>query len=153
MGNSAIASIYGVVAGWAPTPSSDIAVNVQAYGAANETIHSDMLPMRKIQAFANESEGEMAYIALGHTVNVVWTIKDRFYFRFATQGQGWVDFADELTAYSASYINTMRTNRAPTSQSHILNARFVPGIFTFPDGSDNRIAGVDVILTIEEVIA
>lgn len=150
MGNSAISSIYSAVAGWAPTVSTDQMPSVQAYGSVDSPLHSDMLPVRKLQAFANESESEMAFVALGHTINVTWTISDRFYFRVADQGQGWADFADELTTYSASYINILRTNRAPTSQSHVLNARFVPSVFTL---EDKRVAGVDVILTIQEVIS
>lgn len=153
MGNSAIASIYSAIAALTPTVSTDNMPTVQAYGAVNSTLHSDELPMRKLQAFANESEGEMAFVAMGHTAQVTWTIVDRFFYRFATQGKGWEDFADELTKYCASYINTLRTNRAPTLQSHVTGARFVPGVYVFPEGSNNRVAGVDVILSIDEVIS
>ena len=54
--------------------------------------------------------------------------------------------------YVASYVNILRTNRALTNQSHVVEASFVPGVFPFPEGSNNAIAGVDVILTVEEVI-
>jgi Flp pilus assembly protein TadG len=150
MGNSAIASIYAAIAAYEPTVSTDQMPSVQGYGSVDSPLYSDMLPVRKLQAFANESEGEMAFVALGHTIQVTWTIQDRFYFRFANQGAGWQDFADELTTYSASYINILRTNRAPTTQSHITGARFVPSVFTL---NDKRVAGVDVILTVQEVIS
>lgn len=150
MGNSAIASIYSAVAALAPTPSSDYVVRVQAYGDVDSQLHTDLLPMRKLQAFANNSQGEFAFVALGRTVQVDWTIQDRFFFRFANQGQGWEDFADELTAYSKSYIDILKTNRAPTAQSHVTAARFVPNIFNW---MDKRVAGVDVILSISEIIS
>lgn len=152
MGNSAILSIYSAIAALTPTVSSDQMPKVEAIGSVTEDINIDELPRRKLQAFANESDGEMAFVALGHTINVTWTVVDTFYYRFANQGAGWKEFADELTKYCKSYIDILRTNRAPTSQSHILSARFVPGIYNFPEGSENKLAGVQAILTIEEVI-
>jgi hypothetical protein len=153
MGNSAITSIYSAIAALTPTVSSDHMPKVQAFGLVDEILNSDELPMRKLQAFSNESEGEMAFVALGHTIGVTWTIVDRFFYRIATQGTGWREFADELTKYCKSYIDILRTNRAPTSQSHVVSARFVPGVYTFPEGSNQKVAGVDAILTIDEVVS
>jgi hypothetical protein len=153
MGNSAITSIYSAIASLTPTVSSDHMPKVQGYAAVNESLNADELPVRKLQAFSNESEGEMAFVALGHTINVSWTVVDRFFYRIATMGTGWGEFSDELTKYCKSYIDILRTNRAPTSQSHVVSARFVPGVYTFPEGSNQRVAGVDVILTIEEVVS
>jgi hypothetical protein len=153
MGTSAITSIYSALAGLAPTYDSDVTVRVQSIGKVNEFAHTDDLPMRKLQAFQNESGSEMAFLALGTTVTVTWTVVDRFLMRHANQGAGWEEFADELTLYCASYINILKSNRALTCGSHVENVSFRPGIFTFPEGSAKRIAGVDVILTISEVIS
>jgi hypothetical protein len=154
MGTSAIDAIYTALGSdIAPTPSTDITVHVEKYGAVRDTLQADDLPLRKLQAFANDSGGEMAFVSLGTTITVTWTIVDRLYYRIATMGMGWQEFADELTKYAASYINIMRLKRALTSQSHVTGISFKPQIFTFPEGGDTRVAGVDVILTIEEVIA
>lgn len=152
MGNSAIASIYAALYALAPTVSTDNMPTVQAYGSVNEFAHSDDLPMRKLQAFANESGSEFAFVALGTTATVRWTIVDRLFYRVPGQGRGWQEFADDLTTYAASYINILRTNRALTAQSHVVEATFTPRIFTFPEGGNTSIAGVDVVLTVEEVI-
>jgi len=151
VGSSQISSIYSAIAALAPTPAGGVTVNFQPIGSVTQTLHSDMLPMRKLQAFANDTGGDMAHIALGNTINVEWKIADRFFYRFANQGQGWEDFADDLVLYVASYINILRTNRSlGLAQAHITGVSFVPMIYDWHDGS--KIAGVDVILTVQEVI-
>ena len=97
MGNSAIASIYAALASLAPTVSTDNMPFVQGYDTVTSAAHTDDLPMRKLQAFANESGAEFAHVALGTTANVTWTIVDRLLYRHAAQGRGWQEFADELT--------------------------------------------------------
>jgi hypothetical protein len=154
MGSSQIAAIYSALAALAPTPSTDTVVRVQGYGSVTSQVHTDDLPMRKLQAFANESGAEFAFVALGKTVQTTWTVVDRFLYRHATQGEGWEAFSDDLTSYSASYVGLLKANRAlGLPQVHVVEARFVPGIFSVPEGAGNRIAGVDVILTIAEVIS
>ena len=154
MGTSAISSIYAALAtDITPTPSSDVTVHVEAIGAVKDSLQADDLPLRKLQAFANESGSEMAFVSLGTTIIVTWKIVDRLYYRVATMGMGWQEFADELTLYAASYINQMRLKRSLTAQSHVTSIRFVPQIFTFPAGGNLSVAGVDVILTVDEVIA
>lgn len=153
MGTSAILSIYSAIGSLTPTHSSDVTPKVYTFDKVDNVLHADMLPMRKLQAFANESQGEMAFVALGKTIQVTWTIQDRFFYRIANMGEGWKNFADELTKYCKSYVDILKTNRAPTAQSHVVEARFVPDVFTYPEGSGTRVAGVDVILTIAEVIS
>lgn len=152
MANSAILNIYSALAALSPTPSSDVTVRVQAIGAVTSQLHTDDLPMRKLQAFANETEGTFSFVALGTTANVRWTIVDRFFYRIAVQGEGWEAFADELVKYAKSYIDILRTNRGLTSQSHVVEVSFRPFVTTFPDGGNTPVAGVDVVLTVEEVI-
>jgi hypothetical protein len=147
---TAINSIFTWVAALAPAVSSDAVNNVTVEGYANirSTLQIDDLPLRKIMTFGDESESEYAYVALGNTVQVTWRIVDRYFHKFANTGQGWQDFSDELTKYTASYVNALQADRSPTTQSHVLSVRFVPQIFDFVD---KKVAGVDVILEIQEV--
>jgi len=59
-------------------------------------------------------------------------------------------YSGELVRYIASYIEQVRQNRAPTSQSHIVSVSAYPGIYEWGGKS---YYGVDITLEIEEVIS
>lgn len=150
MADSQIESIYDAIVAWTPIFDTDVSVGVRDIDQLKETLHADDCPVRMLSVTTADIGGEFAFIALGKTNTVTWSINDRLYLKGAGLAKGIESFSANLIKYTASYVGQIRDNRAPTSQSHVVSASFNPGVFEW---SGEKFAGLDVFLTIEEVIS
>jgi hypothetical protein len=146
---SAIDEIFIAIAAWTPTYDSDVSVNVRSVEEMADTLNAGDLPMRMLLIPGENQDASLSFVSLGKTMSVEWELLDRLYLRVPSHGRGLQDFTADLIAYVKSYVTVIQNNRAPTSQSHVKYVRFEPGIFPW---GNNQYAGVDVRLTIEEII-
>jgi hypothetical protein len=72
----------------------------------------------------------------------------------ATLGNPLKDNSSKIVSYIDKYIAAIRTGRATTAQSHIVDAEFKPGVYYWPDDASGiAYIGVRVTLTVEEIIS
>jgi hypothetical protein len=139
---SAIDSIYSAIAAWTPTFDSDLNVQVRGPSALSEVFNPLDCPTRMLSPLAAGSRATTAHIALGKTVGMTWFIVDTLYMKPAAEGDTLKENGQAINTYIASYADTVRTHRAPTTQSAIKNVGFQAGVEQWPGGGD----GVNYII-------
>lgn len=155
--SSAIKTIYTAIAGLSPEYDSDISISVRDYDAIANIFNPADAPMRMLLVSAPTSEAEdTTFIAIGsgYTMRARWRITDRLFMKPVMEGLGLEDNTANLLGYIASYIDQIRTLRAPSSQSHIVSFRCTPGVYWWPN-TETGVAyfGVDCQIIVEEVIS
>lgn len=145
---SAIASITAAMAAWTPTYDSDVTIYCRDMDELSDTFDVGDCPMRML--FMGDDDA--AHVALGKTVRANWVIIDRCYIKPEAQGDSLKENSQRIRDYIASYMETVRTNRAPTSQSWVTDVRFSGSKFNWPPGSNtNTMIGVEARVSISEV--
>jgi hypothetical protein len=117
-------------------------------------VRSAMLPVRLL--LPTESRGdaeEFMFVALGKTATVRWRITDLLLWQPVAQGRGLQDVADDLVTYAGAYLEALRDNRAPSTQSYVVSASASPGVYEWPGQSGNYFFGCECVVTIEEVLS
>jgi hypothetical protein len=151
---SAIESILDDIAGMSPTYDTDVSIGVWNIDQQKEVLAPASCPKRVLMIIPNGTTADpMTFIALGTTTHVTWLITDRLYLKPSGEMGAYRRYTPETLRYTASYLEAVRQNRGPTAQSHIESVRAYPGIYAYPEGSDQYFYGVDVLLEIEEVIS
>ncbi len=110
-------------------------------------------PQRYLACSGN-TEGGMAFVAIGRLTSVDWTIIDTVLLKPALEGESLKENSANIVKYIDGYLGAIRTLRAPTAQSHVTDAKFEPGVYYWPeDAAGIPYIGVKVTLTIQEVIS
>lgn len=145
---SAISSITAAIALWAPTYNSDVTIYCRDMDELSDVFDPGDCPVRML--FVGEPDAAM--VALGKTVKANWKIVDRCFIKPAAQGDSLKENSQRIRDYIASYINIVRQNRAPTSQSWVTDVSLRPVILNWPlDSEQSAMVGVEVTLAISEV--
>ena len=153
---SVVTQIYDAIAAWTPTYDSDVTVPVKNYDEVDNTFQDANAPHRFLLYGPSPAEMEAgAFITLGKLQNLTWTIHDTLYLKASGTGVGYAEVCGKLLEYSADYVEVVRQNRAPTTQSHITSVACVPGILYWPPGdrTGTQYFGVDCVLTVQEVVS
>ena len=141
MADSAVKAIYASIAAMevAGASSRDIT-------AIKLAIKSADMPMRMLLP---STKGVMSYVGLGTLNNMSWVIRDLCLWAPLSAGTGVQQFAEDMIDYIVAYIKALKALRNPTAQSVITGVAFQMG--PIPWG-DNDYWGVDITLTVEEII-
>jgi hypothetical protein len=139
----------------ASTTKGSVTPSVRNINELRNTLNSSDAPMRMLMVTGGNTEArEFGFIALGNLSKVAWVISDRLFWKPVTQGESLAENSEDLIKYIDAYMSVIRENRKLTSQSHIINARFIPGVYNWPETNEGTAYfGVDCVLTIEEIIS
>jgi len=150
--STAIKSIFDAVAAWTFTVDGRV-IRCRNYNELKDQLNQGDCPVRMLMIPGGTEARRGVFIALGKAQNIEWVIEDRLYWKPAGAGQGLADFSGELTDYLALYVERVRSNRAPTSQSYIREVRCIPSFLRWPDhDAGEPYVGMQCLLTVEEYI-
>jgi hypothetical protein len=90
------------------------------------------------------------FAAMGKGAVATWFIRDTFYYKPVSQGEGLRKAWEKLVVYTGSYMEAIRNNRMPTGQSEIESAEFDLRSDLLWGSEDTPYFGVEVTLTVIE---
>ena len=150
---SAIVDIYGTFSSDIAPQVGSVTPAVRSYDELRENVQSADCPVRLLLTTTGETQGQAAFLTLGKLQTIQWTIEDLLLWRPAGESQGLRRNSDKLILYIRSYLEEIRDNRAPTTQSHIQTVRCIPAMVEWPAGTGELYFGVRCIVEIQEVIS
>ena len=156
---SVIATIYTNLAALNVTVTSSVqygTVTPTAYapGAVPPSGETGNLPMRIIDPVHNNDQGQYQFVAYGTTATVHWQITDLLLWDEVGQGRGPLDMLPDLVKYCGAYAEVIRQNRGivfATAAIQQVTPRI--GVYEWPRGTGVMFYGVEVTLSIEEVLS
>ena len=150
---SAINEIYDAVAAWDAYWDSDIPVKVREIQNQSDTLGTPEGPVRILSPVDPEAGGDGGFVALGKTTRYTWYITDTLFMRPTAHGGSLRNSIPQLMNYVKIYLEAMRNDRSPTSQSWIEEAYWDIGTYSWPPYEGDEYFGVRFTLTINEVVS
>lgn len=150
----AIISIFNAMASWSLTANGKT-VKVRNYDGLKEQFQAADAPTRMLMVPTGGTEARHGeFISMADKLqHVTWTIEDRLYLQPVEAGKGIADYSALLVEYARDYLEAVRDNRAPTSQSTITDVRVLPMIVRWPDIEGGEpYAGARCLVRVEEWI-
>lgn len=124
--------------------------SVRNYNQQSNSLNSADCPIRIIQVIGASLASDGKFVALGKLQKISWTVTDRLFWKPVSQGAGLEEFAGDLVAYIAAYLEAVRDNRQLTNQSLIISITCKPQIFTW---GTTDYAGVDCTFYIDGYVS
>lgn len=151
---SIITSIYAALAA-APVTVNGVTPTAYTPDTLPASAETATLPCRVLDPFNVGDDGQYSFVAYGTTATVHWTIVDLMLWEQVGQTRGPLDVALSLAAYCGAYAEMLRTHRGivPGGQAAIQQATPRIGVYEWPRGSTVMYYGVEVTLSIEEILS
>jgi hypothetical protein len=111
-------------------------------------------PARLLLPFGTRTEGRAFNVmsVTGRRGTVTWQITDLLLWKSVQLGMGIGEDAPNLGLYMMNYLNTVPDHLRIAENALIEGVALDPGVFNYPTGSKEWWRGVDVTLTIKEII-
>jgi len=145
--SSQIEGIYTAIASFAPYYDTDVAVACRK----PQELKDQKLDKGPVRMLFLPEDAPGAFVAMGTSLKNTWVIIDRLFYK-PTRLVHREDDNALMRDYIASYLDHIRSNRAPTAQSHIAEWSFSVRTDMTYGSNDTQWFGVDVTLTIEEFV-
>jgi hypothetical protein len=138
-----ISDIYDAVAGL-----SVGTVSVRNITSAKNTVKAGDCPVRILLPVV---EGEQGFIAIGknNLMSCTWLVRDVCLWSPLQEGAGIEQHATDMVGYIENYATALKSFRAPTNASHLVNVSFSMKPILW--GETSYLA-IETILEIEEFI-
>lgn len=128
--------------------------SVYALENSPNTLWTANVPCRLLLPVASQSKSRsLNYLTLsGTTRTVVWQITDLMLWQAQAQGRGLDQVSGALVEYAAAYIAAVSGKQAFAARTTLEDVTLEPGIFNYPLRSELWWYGVEVVLTLKEII-
>lgn len=154
MATTALDAIYTAINGLNTNFSTDSTLTVHTWNYTQLDGSKQPACPQRVLSCSGQLEGGMGFIALGKLTSIDWVIVDTLLLKPALEGDSLKENSANIVKYIDAYVAAVRGLRAPSSQSHITDIKFEPGVYYWPDDtSGTPYIGVKTTLTIQEVIS
>lgn len=150
---SAINEIYDAIAAYDVYWDSDVSIKVREIQNLKDSIDTPEGPVRLLSPVDPLAGGLGGHIALGPTAKYTWYIVDTLYLRPTSHGGSLRNSMPQIMNYVKSYLEVVRLDRSPTSQSYVEEMSWEPGVFSWPSSAGDPYYGVRFSLTVHEVVS
>lgn len=152
--SSQLRAIYAAIAGM-PVRYNSAIVTAYDLAALPNQVPATNLPVRLLLPLESRGEGRgVNYVSLGTpaVVTVDWKLVDLMLALPISQGSGIQDVAPLLVDYKAEYLEHVRNNKRIAHVANITSVAMEMAAFTYPASSRTAYFGVEVTLTIKEIV-